>query len=290
MRERAAALGGTVTAGPRAEGGWQVRAVLPPPGTAARPRGRRWDSRTVLDAGVVLLTLALPLAMLAVAADEGARPATVTLLLLAAVAQSAPLMWRRGHPWPVLAAVAVATWLAPPLLATGVAPTGDVFVFGPAGLAAVYAVAAHGARSWLAPLVSLASTALVLGVLTVIEPAPDRPAGPMAVAVTLFSAAFAAVLLAVPYAGAWLAGRLVRQRRERRHDRERGAIAVEQMRAEARARTERARVADGLRVAVLEHAARVPRAAEEADLPGVLDAARAALAAMRGLLDALGPG
>ncbi|MEU4240916.1 hypothetical protein [Actinoplanes sp. NPDC026619] len=246
----------------------------------------------MLDAGLMLLTLALPLT----SALDGAGPAAVTLLTLAAVAHSAPLLARRRHPWPVLIACALTAWLSTLLVATGVAPGGEVFFFGPAAdLAAVYAVAARAARSWIAPIVSLAGTAAAFGLLATIEqPAGGGPGGSggmgggLAVMVFLLSAALFAGLLAAPFGGAWLAGHLVRKRRERRHDRERGLVAVEGMRAEARARHEHARIADGLRSAVLEQAARVPAAAEQADLAGVLEAARAALAAMRGLLDGLG--
>jgi len=91
----------------------------------------------------------------------------------------------------------------------------------------------------------------------------------------------------VPLGACWLAGRAARRRRQRRADREEGAVAVAAAQAEVHTRDERARVAAGLRDAVLDPAARVPRAADEADLPAVLDSARETLAAMRALLDGL---
>ncbi|GLY99470.1 histidine kinase [Actinoplanes sp. NBRC 103695] len=294
LRERAAALGGTVEAGPRAEGGWRVTATLPPV-HVARPRRERPGGETVLDAGLMLLTLAVPLSSVAFLAEEGAEPAAVTLLLLAAVAHSAPLLWRRRHPRAVFAAVALTTWLLPILQLTGVVPNaGELILSSPgADVAAIYtaAVAVRPARSWLAPVVSLASTALAAALLLTVETPAEDLGGSRLDAALLFllSTAFVAFLLVVPYGGALLAGYLVRRRRAQRHDREHGLVAVEGMRAEARARAERSRIAEGLRVAVLEHAARVPRAAEEADLPAVLDASKQALSAMRGLLDNLGP-
>ena len=294
LRERAAALGGTVEAGPRSEGGWRVTATLPPV-HVARPRRRRPGGEAVLDAGVMLLTLVVPLSSVAFLAEEGSEPAAVTLLLLAAVAHSAPLLWRRRHPSAMLAAVALTTWLLPILLLTGVVPNADDLILSSPGadVAAIYAVAVavRPARSWLAPVVSLASTALAAGLLLTVQTPVEELGVSRPDAALLFplSVALVAFLLFMPYGGAFLAGYLVRRRRTQRHDREHGLVAVEGMRAEARARAERARIAEGLRAAVLEHAARVPRAAEEADLPAVLDASKQALSAMRGLLDNLGP-
>ncbi|MET0418955.1 MAG: hypothetical protein ABW022_23320, partial [Actinoplanes sp.] len=150
---------------------------------------------------------------------------------------------------------------------------------------------ARGARpglTWLAPLLALASEALALSVLVALEPPPtDVPPAP-ALLTIVFLAAFAGLVMSVPFGGCWLAGHLVRLRRQRRHDREEGAVAMAAAEAAWRARDERARIAAGLRVAVLEHAARVPAADEKEDLTGVVDSAREALAAMRGLLDGLG--
>ncbi|MEU4423614.1 histidine kinase [Actinoplanes sp. NPDC024001] len=299
MRERAALLGGSVQAGPRVDRGWRVRAVLPP--AAPVPRGPGWlRSQVVIDLALMLLTLALPLSGVAIFAEEaGAQPAATVLALLAVVAHAAPLLWRRRYPWAAFVAVALTTWLGPLLLVTGVVPVGGswLFVFSAgADLAAVHAVANRGSRpglTWLAPLAAVFTGALALALLVMLEAPPEGqppPDGPiMALVLMVAFTVFAAVLLAVPVFGCWLAGHLARRRRQRRIDREEYAVFAVAAQAELRARDERARVAAGLHTAVLEHAARVPRAADAADLPAVLNAGKDALAAMRSLLDGLGP-
>ncbi|RZU54212.1 signal transduction histidine kinase [Krasilnikovia cinnamomea] len=320
MRERARALGGTLDAGPRDGGGWRVRAVFPlavtGPATAGTPRsgarwrrvwswvGRRLRSQTVLDAGIVLLVLVLPLTgLLTTVEEEGLSPAAATLALLALLAHSVPLLWRRSRPWWVLGAVAATTWLGPLLAVTGVMSADGAWwsLFGGgAELAAVYAVAAWGARpglTWLAPIGGAAVLALAVGVLAAVSSTPELAADPdipkQAVGFTavmsqiLITALFGA-LYVLPMGACWLAGWAARRRRSQRHAREEGGVAAAMAQAQMRAYDERARIAAGLRDAVLRHAAEVPRAAERADLDAVVGSARQALTAMRGLLDGLG--
>jgi hypothetical protein len=260
-------------------------------------------SEHVLDAGLAALTLVTPLAGFTVVADErsSAPPLIMqVLIMMALVVHSLPLLWRRQHPWWVLAAVTSSTWLGPLLAATHVMPDGDswLFLFAVgADLAAVYAVAARGARpalTWLAAVASTVSAAFAISVLAALDPPAGSGPGPQSSLLTAFLIALltvvGSVLLAVPLGACWLAGRSARERRQRRVDREEGAVADAGAQAELRSRHERARVAAGLRDAVLGHAARVPRAAGEADLPAVLRSARATLAAMRALLDGLDTG
>ncbi|MEV6302432.1 histidine kinase [Actinoplanes sp. NPDC051861] len=289
MRERAVALGGTVEAGPRDGGGWRVRAVFP---RALRVPLKRslLRSQAVLDAALAMITLALPLAGVAGLATES--PAATALVLLAVIAHAAPLMWRRRAPWLVFAIVTATTWLGPLLLVTGVMSDEDTYLFlfsVGADLAAVYAVASRGSRpglTWIAPVVSLVNTALTLSVL--VNLGQPRLGPIMFVIAAGFLTVIAAVILALPMGAAWLAGRATRRRRQRRLEREEGAVVAVTAQAELRTRDERARVAAGLHAAVLSHAARVPLAAERADLDGVLEAGKGALAAMRELLDDLG--
>ncbi|WP_250030136.1 sensor histidine kinase [Paractinoplanes maris] len=300
MRERAAELGGSVTAGPRTGGGWQVRAVLP--AVAAPARLRVWlRSQLVLDAGLTLLVLLLPLSGVAALVEESdVSPAAVTLILLAVLAHAAPLLWRRQRPWTALIAVTLTGWLGTLLVAVDVVPGEDawlfLFSFG-SDFAAAYAVAAYAVRpklSWIGPVAGLISATVSFAVLLTVSgetegggPPPETPAA--TVALFLFLAGCTGFGLAVPFAGSWLAGWATRRRRERRRAGEEGAVAVVSADAEQRARDERARVAAGLRASVLASATRITEAAGQNDLDGVVDAARAALAAMRGLLDGLRP-
>ncbi|GAB1692099.1 sensor histidine kinase [Krasilnikovia sp. M28-CT-15] len=311
MRERARALGATFDAGPRDGGGWRVRAVFPlateawsaHSGTRRFQRARRWVGRqlfsqAVLDAGIAFFALALPLSGLAGSFGDGdLSRAAATLILLALLAHVVPLLWRRSRPWWVLGAVAATTWLGPLLAVSEVISpdSGWWFLFGVgAELAAVYAVAAWGARpglTWLAPVGAAASTASAMGVLTAMgstpEPGPAQNAGLAAVVSLLLITAVVGVILAVPLAGCWLAGWAARRRRYRLRTSEEGGVAAVLAQAQLRAHEERVRIAAGLRDAVLRHAAEVPRAAERADLDAVVGSARQALTAMRSLLDGL---
>lgn len=291
MRERARALGGTLTAGPTPGGGWRVHAFLPTE-RAPVPRLRRWlTSQSFVDGALVVLTALMPASVVLLEAlEEGLPAAPATLLLLALAAHSAPLLYRRQRPWTVLALVGATAWLGPLVLVTGVHPDVAyvwIFASGPE-LAAVYAVAARGARpasTWLAVPAAAACAGLALGVLM---PTGELDGVGLKALLVLLAALAVALLLALPAAGAWLAGHAARRRRERRVAREEGAVATMAAQAEFQARLERARVAEGLRAAVLRHAGDVPRAAAEQDLDAVVTSARAALAAMRGLLDGLG--
>ena len=292
MRERAHALGGTLTAGPRPGGGWRVRAVLPPPG-APTSRRRRWPvSDHVLDVMVVLLALLLPIGVLLVDEEEpGLTGATVPLLLLAAAAHALPLIWRRRHPWAALTGVALTSALLPALIGTGlVAPELAWIVLAGWGadVIAVYAVARYGRRSGLTALAvvaALAAAAPAAGFLIAFDPLPDDDS-PLAVRAVVMSV-IVRVPLAVPLAAAWLTGWLVRRRRTGIETREHDAVATSTAQALFMAGVERARVASGLRAAVLRDTARVASAADAGDLDQVLESARAALDAMRGLLNGL---
>ncbi|GIF21545.1 signal transduction histidine kinase [Actinoplanes tereljensis] len=292
MHERAATVGGTVTAGPRADGGWRVRAVLPL--TSLPVRRQQW-SPVALDAVLVALLLVVPFSSLAVSsAEDGLTVPGAALVVLAVLAHTVPLFWRRSHPWPVFAAVAATTWLGPLLVGLGVIPAGAAWLFlfsAGAEFAAVYSVASRAVPArltWLSAGISAISSAAALGTLIALEP-PDEPGVslPGRILIAVFLAVVVAILLAIPATLSWLAGHLERRRRDRRQAREEAPVAAAMFRAADQARGERARVAAGLRAAVLQHAAQVPTAAAREDLPAVVAAARHALAAMRALLDGL---
>jgi hypothetical protein len=161
-----------------------------------------------------------------------------------------------------------------------------------AELLAVHAVARYGRRpalDWLAMPVALALLGSAAGTALALIPAPPGQEPPRS-AVLLVSSALMALVFLLPVVVAWLAGFLVRRRRDRVAAREEQAVAVAAYLAWAGAGAERARVAAGLRAAVPRHTGAVVAAADAGDLDGVLREARAALDAMRGLLNGLRDG
>ncbi|WP_030169437.1 sensor histidine kinase [Spirillospora albida] len=292
MRDRATALGGTLTAGP-VDGGWSVHAVLP---TASRRRRMGWPE--VLDATVVALCGALP-ALIAFSPPEpilgGWSPGPAALVVALLLARAAPLWWRRRKPLRVLAAVA-ATDTALALLAAAHSPglLALLAIGGPVEMVAVYAVGGHaprGARTWPAPLVGAVPWALAFA-LAGLHAADGDPAAAV-IAFSLPVGLLSGVLVLLPF---WAWGRAVTGRGLQWE-----ATALETMAARQgeAARAERHRVALALRGTVLDHTARLVRAAEaglagtddeaKAALDAVSDQARAAMLDMRALLDALHP-
>lgn len=294
MRERAAELGGHLEAGPREDGGWRVRAVLPdrPAGATAARRSR---AALVIDAALVVSALAGPAVTLtSLLADPGLpAPGQVALVVLGALAHAAPLMWRRHRPWLVLALVLATGWTWPVLIAAGLLPTGAgwlVFAGCVADLAAVYAVARFGRRpgvDWLAMPAGLASLAATTGAVTAMQPPPPGEESPGAAVLMVLMTGLAGLLFLLPVTVTWLAGHWVHARRRGVHQREETAVAVSTFWAHNSAWAERARVAAGLRAAVLRHTEDMTSAATAGDLDGVLVSARSALDAMRGLLSGL---
>ena len=295
MRERATAVGGTLTAGPRPGGGWRVRAVLPLTTAPAAPPPRRRrlpGSERVIDMVLFLLAVFPSVgALLVTDGDADLAAAPVPLLILASSAHAAPVIWRRSRPWTVLGAVALTSWVVPVLIATGtVAPAlGWVMLAGlSAEAVAVYAVARYARRPDLSALAipaALTSAVLATGVTLALDPPPEE--GVPFVAWMLFMSAVIGCPLGVPIAGCWLAGFAVRRRRTRIEAREHDAVASSTAQAIWLAGLERTRVAAGLRAAVLRDTARVATAADAGDLDQVLTSARTALDAMRGLLNGL---
>ena len=284
MRERAEAIGGTLDAGRRDDGGWRVRAVLPLAETARRTRVR-W-ARVAVDSMLLLATLTVPPFLFGayVAGYPGPVPPALAIALLL-VAHATPVLWRRHHPWLVLLLVALAVWLFPLSAAAGVYPGWHLlFAFGPEVLA-VYSVGAWSTwRWWGWPAVPFAITSwFAAWVVLLAVSSPGEGLRAVVRDVAEYNA-YAFLLIALGFPAGVVAGRL----RDRRHAAEEGGIAAAMARAAGRARDERTRVAGGLREAVLQHATDVSAAADRADLPAVIAAAREALAAMRALLDGLG--
>ncbi|MFI7602014.1 histidine kinase [Actinoplanes sp. NPDC049681] len=293
MRERAEALGGSLEAGPRSAGGWQVRALLPAVPSPAAATGRRPGADRLIDAAVLLLALVGPVvALLILLGERYLTPGQAPLAVLLIIAHAAPLMWRRDRPWIVLAAAVGTTWLWPALVAVGVLSLTHGWI---AGLSlgvevlAVHAVARYGREpvlSWLSMLAVLVTAIPALTLILVLDP-PADDAGESPAFLLVVMILFAGVPLGSWVLGAWLTGFLVRRRRERDRLRQNHAVAALTAWAVAEAGAERARVAAGLRAAVLRDTAVVAEAADRGDLDQVLRSARAALDGMRGLLNDL---
>ncbi|MFI5493854.1 histidine kinase [Actinoplanes sp. NPDC051859] len=292
MRERAEALGGTFEAGPRDDRGWRVRAILPQlPGPHAG--SRRPDAERIMDATVLLLALIVPtLTLLLVLSEPGHGMGWLAPSALTLVAHAVPLVWRRDRPWIVLAVVCVTTWAWPALVGFGVVP----LEFGAIGLTglgveilAVHAVARYGRDSvltWLSMVAVVFNSCPAFAVLILVDP-PQDMAEDSAGSLLILTSATCAVTLCPLLLASWLSGFVLRRRRDRERARQHHAVAVATAWAHAEAHAERARVAAGLRAAVLRDTERVADAADRGDLDEVLNSARAALDGMRGLLNDL---
>ncbi|GAA0806381.1 histidine kinase [Spirilliplanes yamanashiensis] len=304
MRDRAAAAGGTLAAGPRSPRGWRVHADFPAAGGPAAParapggpaflRGLRSGRDAAVD-HLLVAACAVPPVAAGIAVVPRSTPAWESALLVAlTVAHALPLYWRRVHPWPVLAYVLISAAALAALLSARVAPgeAGIVYlVAGQAEFFAVYAVAAYGLPrnvTWLAPFPAAGTMALTgaAGVYA-LEPTDfaDTPAD--VVPILVITSILFAILLAPPLLLAWLVGHVPRRRRDRVQAGEAFAVAHALAGAEAHAHAERLRVSAGLGDTVLHRSTALVAAADAGRLDGVLDEARAALAAMRGLLDGL---
>ncbi|MFI7498798.1 histidine kinase [Streptomyces sp. NPDC049687] len=298
MRERAAAVGGELSAGPGTDGGWRVWARLPDSAgphqqVSARRRGflrGEWLTSSWLVAAVALLPLLFVLTAAQEGADVGGPAGVATLMVLFAV-HALPLLWRRQRPWAALAGVAATAWLWPLVHVSGVLPSPLVHYLAggvPAEAVAVYAVAAYGSgvrRTWPAPAVAGVSLAAVV----VVPVAADGTIWGVAVlpAEIVLLLGVLAVLAWILLTCVWGAGAAVRARRLRVLAREDTAVTDSVRRAAVLAEAERRRVAVGLRDAVLDHTARVVTSAADRRLDDVASAAREALEAMRELLHRL---
>ncbi|WP_405767684.1 histidine kinase [Streptomyces sp. NBC_00080] len=303
MKERAAAVGGRLTAGPAPGGGWRVRATLPdvtgpwgpPEGTGRRDVLRE---QRLADPALVCTATLLPLVFALVTAEEwsGAslRAAVPGLLVVAVLltAHAVPLLWRRRAPWPALLGVLATSWLWPVAVAGAGLPS-RVFVFFAGGalaeLLAVYAVAVYGRGAaptwpaWGAAAISLSGT-LVATAGADGSLSGEESMGPTAVVMFVPLA----VVLGAVFAGLWGAGLAVRRRRLRLLALDDFALAGALWHAERAADAERHRLAAKLRDAVLHRTAALVEQARQGRLEAVAAEARSVLAAMRELLHGLG--
>ncbi|TDD85630.1 sensor histidine kinase [Actinomadura rubrisoli] len=294
MRDRAARLGGDLSAGPAPLGGWSVVARLPT--TTTSEYGGGWPE--ILDAVTIAFCVTLP--MLGFVPPEplisGWPLAELAPTMAVLAVRAAPLWWRRRAPYAALAALIVidVIWVA-----VGALWSVDflvLFALGcPAQLVAVYSVACyHRGNQWTWPAALLAPLpwSLVLGLALVMDPefsadGPDPDA-------FIFGLVLAFLVTTPLTFAMWGWGTLAAIRSRRW-----GTTALDAATARTGevVRAERSRVAAGLSATVLDRTARLVRAAEaglagttgdaRAALAVVADEARAALTDMRRLLDAM---
>ncbi|MFC9287081.1 histidine kinase [Streptomyces sp. NPDC057052] len=297
LRSRAREAGGTLTSGPTADGGWEVRAVLPgrtaAPVEASVPRTYRLAQVTAA-VGLCLQPLLPVLVVRSQTTSSGSQVSAGVLFALLAAAQAVALLWLRRTPraalgvllglallWPVAMAVGAYTGpvVVPPLLsmaATCVALAADA-----ARRAAAPSPDGPGPRPGLVPLAAVAVHAVAASA-AVLDRGTDLAGWVVAGAATAGTALPAG---AARWVGA-VRGR--RDRADRGVREERLAAWTEEAVREAWA--ERRRIAAGLESTVLARAADMVAEAEAGRLDATADRAREALAAMRALLDTVREG
>ncbi|WP_149548043.1 sensor histidine kinase [Streptomyces marokkonensis] len=294
LRSRAREAGGTLTTGPTADGGWEVRAALPgrsaAPVDRSGPRGYR-AAQVTAAACLVLQPLLPTLVIRAETTPAGSHVSAGVLFALLAAAQAVTLLWLRGAPRTAHAVLCALALLWPVAMAAG-HYTGPVV---------------------LPPALSMLATCAALAVDAAGRTAGDRPRGraPLlpAAAVAVHAAAVTAAVLGrgttVPVwavvagatAGASLAAGAALWCGALRGRRERAARGVRDERLAAwteeavrDAWAERRRIAGGLETTVLARTADMVAEAEAGRLGATAERAREALAAMRALLDTVREG
>ncbi|MFG3262191.1 sensor histidine kinase [Streptomyces bobili] len=315
LRSRAREAGGTLTSGPTAEGGWEVRAVLPgrsaAPVEASVPRSYRLAQVTAA-VGLCVQPLLPVLVVRSETTSSGSQVSAGVLFALLAAAQAVALLWLRRAPraaqcvllglaplWPVAMAVGEYTGpvLLPPalgMLATCVAlaadadadayanANADVDTDGDADSdSAVPARGRHSRRAWIIASAAVAVHAVAMSV-AVLDRGTELPDWTVPAGAT---AGVALVMGAARWAGA-LRGRRDLAARGAREER----IAAWTEEAVRDAWAERRRIAAGLETTVLARAADMVAEAEAGRLGTAADRAREALAAMRALLDTVQAG
>ncbi|MEU1511990.1 histidine kinase [Streptomyces sp. NPDC005811] len=299
MEQRAAALGGELDAGPTAEGGWRVEAVLPDAGGAPSAEGWRRDvlrEQLLADPALAFTAALLPVFFVLVGAEDwsrAARHAAVPGIVLVSVLfalHGLPLVWRRRAPRAALAGVLASSLLWP--VATALAPLSALSPYFVAGLIAeclaVNALGAYshrGAHTW--PWVLVTGTVGTGALLATAAADGKVPAGGLS---WLTGAVLVVPLSLVACAGfalVWGCGLLVRRRRLRVLARDDFALASSAWQADRSAGAERELLAGRLSEAVLHRTARLVELARARRPDEVAAEARSTLAAMRELLHGL---
>ncbi|WP_223887087.1 sensor histidine kinase [Streptomyces viridosporus] len=301
LRSRAREAGGTLTSGPTADGGWEVRAALPgrtaAPVEWSVPRSHRLAQVTAAT-GLVLQPLLPTLVIRAEETSNGTQVSAGVLFALLAAAQAVALLWLRRAPRTARAVLFGLAPLWPVAMAAG-GYTGPVLL--PPGLSMLATCAVLAADAARAAAVGPPAAGNRPGVF-------PRSVGPAAAVAVHAAAASAAVLgrgttvpgwvvVAGTTAGACLAAGAAHRAGTLRGRRDRAARGTREERLAAwteeavrDAWAERRRIAAGLETTVLARTADMVAEAEAGRLDATAERAREALAAMRALLDTVREG
>ncbi|MFJ8107361.1 sensor histidine kinase [Streptomyces sp. NPDC096132] len=300
MRQRAAAVGGELSTGATADGGWRVEAALPDTLTPRAPEGWRRDvlqEQLLVDPALAFTAAVLPVFFLLIGAEDWSRqtrhaaiPGLVLVSALFAL-HALPLVWRRRAPRAALAGVLASSSLWPAAIALApVSPRlSPYFAVGLiAECLAVYALGAYGhsaARTW--PWVLAAGTVSTCAlVATAAADGELTGGGPFWVMVAVLVVPLS-ILSCAGFVLLWGVGLMVRRHRLRVLARDDFALAGSAWQAVQSAGAERHLLATRLSDAVLRHTAHLVELARAGRLDDVAAEARAALAAMRELLHSL---
>ncbi|GAA3416688.1 sensor histidine kinase [Streptosporangium vulgare] len=268
LRAAVAGCGGTLTAGPQGDG-WAVVASFRMT-TRGRERKDGWRGRRGADWALAALAVGLSVGTSLLDSD----PVDLLLLLPLCALHALPLGWRGRAPG---FALAVALSIYPVLVATRtVPPAGDVFLWCSwVELALLYAVGLSG-KGLIACLGMAAVGGLALA------------AGPGITGDRLGAWVVLGLGVAVPAVTAWALGATVATIRARRSAGEARARTATGELTAAAVRTERDRIAGGLRRTAMRHAEAVVAAADAGRLADALAEARGGLTTLRDLLEELG--
>ncbi|MFD9434819.1 histidine kinase [Streptomyces sp. NPDC060002] len=304
LRSRAREAGGRLTSGPTADGGWEVRAVLPgrtaAPAERSLPRNYR-PAQLTAAAGLVLQPLLPVLVMHPRPTPNSTQVSAGVLFALLAAAQAVALLWLRRAPrtargvllglaplWPVAMAAGdytgpVALPPALSILATCAAVAADAAVEARSGRGVS---AAAEERRRVAPVRWFAVPAVLVHAAAVVVAVLGRGTSLPLWAVVGWATAGAALAVGAACWVGILWGRRARADRGARDER----LAAWTEEAVRDAWAERRRIAAGLETTVLARTADMVTEAEAGRLDATAESAREALAAMRALLDTVRQG
>ncbi|MFJ9248919.1 histidine kinase [Streptomyces sp. NPDC101776] len=298
LRSRARETGGTLTTGPTAEGGWEVRAVLPgrtaTPAEPVVPRNYR-VAQVIAAIGLCVQPLLPVLIIRTETTSSGSHVSAGVLFALLAAAQAVALLWLGRARVIAQGALLVLALLWPVAMQVG-NYTGPVLLPPTLSMIATsVALAAFKGREELrdqpprtcayrlpqapTPVFSIAATAAHTTALTtaVLHRGTTIPTW----AVILLATAGVSLVIATAH---WI-GSLRAQRNKTAQDAQTQRLATWTEDAVRDAWAERRRIAAGLETTVLARTADMITAARAGRLDETATRAREALAAMRALLD-----